>query len=646
MHFINVAPFFPMDVPYMADQIRRVARDTGLTNTAMCLSLHPEGKPAPAKISLYTQAFSELRQALSKDDSLDVGILVQSTMGHGWSASRSLTGEPWQKTVTAEGIETARQCLLDSDFKAYILTFIQKLASIQPAFFLIDDDFCNKDGECFCPLHMQLFSEALRQPIDRPALVKTLKQCTSDAIEVQSVTRVLHDSLVNVAHEIRAAIDKEQPTIRCGFCCPGTGHHNLGEVTRALAGNTEPFLRIACAIYGDATPHALNAMSRDTAIRIEAAEGVKDLIAESDTFPQNLYSESAVALHAHVATSIVNGLNGSKLWNTCFHNKDPLSGKAYETIIHENQLFYDELLTTTRELEWQGVVTPLSDHRRHYHPLTPFVPFQFPDFILPLVGRFGIPYQYTALHGKRVCMLAGEHAERFTDEEITRFLENSLLLDGAAAEILVRRGFSKYLGVDIGTREDFFHTDEIHRTTERRVRFDWQPGATELLPLPGANEITTLYHETIAFSGNRSRQGAGCVLFENELGGRVATVAFHTTMPFFKIRFPVRREFLIEALDYLHHGIMPLIVETTQDVMVRHAVWKQNEDLSYMINLNASPLERPILRTSRHIEHIQRLSRDGVWENVSFQHDQQGRSILATSLSTYEPGVFRIVYGV
>jgi hypothetical protein len=642
MYFINVVPFFPEDPGYMAQQARRIAKEVGLKSSAFSLSLHPEGTPARKKADVFAAAFAALKKDLAGDPDIRPGILLQSLIGHGWSAEVSLTGETWQKTINTQAVASSRQCPLDRGFRDYVLAAVESLAASRPAFFLVDDDFCIKRGECFCPLHMARYNERLSAQWSREELVKHLEAAPASDPVVQAVTAVLHEGLVDFAKEIRASIDKVAPGTRCGMCSPGAGQYSLADVTRALAGNTEPFVRLAGAIYGDAKPSALNWISRYTRVRALATEGVKDLIAESDTFPHNQYSASAAGLHAHITVGILNGLNGSKLWNTALYDKSPDSGRAYERIVAKNLGFYDALLNAVDGARWQGMETPLSEHRRDYHLLNPGQPLEFPDFITSLIGGFGIPYTYGNSLENRPRMLSGDHVDRFTDEEIQGFFHGGLLLDGLAARRLVARGFAEAMGVTIGERRDFFHTVEIQAAPGKRAAFMWDKGSTELLPAEGAREVTTLFHEVDGSASERKRQGAGMVFFENRFGGRVATVAFHTAMPYYKILLPSRRRWLVEACDFLVDGMLPFVVQEDQPVMARHGVLKDGSELLSLLNLSSDSLEGFTLRAARAFKSLQRLGCDGTWSDQSF-HAVEGLDYQITcELKTYEPAIFKL----
>ncbi|MEG2076036.1 MAG: hypothetical protein RRY34_05990, partial [Victivallaceae bacterium] len=148
LRFINVVPLFVDDVPGMAKQARRIYREVGLTEVALCLSLHPEGNSAQPKAEQMIEAFAQLVAALRDTPQIRLGILLQSTIGHGWSGTIPLSGESWQRIVHASGETGSRHCSLDKNFRAYIIDAVKRLTVFRPAFFLVDDDFGVRPDEC------------------------------------------------------------------------------------------------------------------------------------------------------------------------------------------------------------------------------------------------------------------------------------------------------------------------------------------------------------------------------------------------------------------------------------------------------------------------------------------------------------------
>ncbi len=643
IHFLNVVPFFTDDPDYMAAQAIRIADEVGLKNVTFCISLHPQGTPAKVRADRMADTFAEVKRKLADREDIRCGILIQSIIGHGWSGPVPLTLEPWMHTVQNNFQCSSRQCPLDRGFRDYICDAIGNLAKSKPAFFLVDDDFCStKNGECYCDLHMIEYNKRLGREWTREELLAHLKGASPSDPVVQVVTEVLDEGIVSFAREIRAAIDRFAPGTRCGMCFPGCGTYSVEKVTLALAGNTEPFLRIACAIYCGQKPEALVHIARTIAIRKMAATKIRDLIAESDTFPQNLYSMGSMALNAHITFGILNGTNGSKLWNTSMQDKRPESGRAYERIIKRNMGRYQALLDTVDGIEWLGPEVPVSDIRRDYHPFQPTAMYNFDDFGISQAGVFGIPYQYGQNSGKRTRMLAGSNIDKFTDEEIREFFKGNLLLDGSAVLKLASRGFSPLMGIVPGNDPEYFFTAEISNISGRHLNFMSSSGLPQINPAKGAVEVTTLYNETQKFTIGCIRAGAGLTFFTNELGGRVACFAYRTDLPFYQERTLGRRELLIEALDFLEDGRLPGLAVNPQDILFRCGRCRDGSMLAVAFGLNMDPIDGLELRFREAPKSIERLMPDGSWKTVEFSGGEKGFVMLNVVLIVYEPGIFRV----
>ena len=181
LNFINVVPVFEGKyIPRTVGEILRQHRDIGIRRFAVSLSFHPEGFPARDRIDRLTGIFQAIRDGLAEavcgDDDIRLGVLLQSTMGHGWSGSVPLTAEPWQRIVFADGTVSSRMCPSDPDFRAYILDAVRASVQAGPAFLMLDDDFGLRLRECFCPRHMEMFNRAVGGHYTREELAEALSR--------------------------------------------------------------------------------------------------------------------------------------------------------------------------------------------------------------------------------------------------------------------------------------------------------------------------------------------------------------------------------------------------------------------------------------------------------------------------------------
>ena len=101
MKFFNIMPFMPSNVKKMAAEYRRYSEATGMKILLCSMTLNPEGDDPYLKPKSFIRAFSELKEEL-KDTDIELGILLQSFIGHGWSSS-SPSVHLFQPTINHTG---------------------------------------------------------------------------------------------------------------------------------------------------------------------------------------------------------------------------------------------------------------------------------------------------------------------------------------------------------------------------------------------------------------------------------------------------------------------------------------------------------------------------------------------------------------
>ena len=175
--------------------------------------------------------------------------------------------------------------------------------------------------------------------------------------------------------------------------------------------------------------------------------GIDILLAETDTIPFNRYAKSARHLHAHFASSILEGLKGAKHWLTRTSACEPESGKAYRDILAEHHKMYEKLADLSDDIKWVGVSAAFTEQRymkfvgdvwyNHLH-----------DIIEKNLERMGIPF-YLSDEAEKLNFIEGKVAEALSDAELRKMFETSVFCDGLAAQILCERGYGEKLGVRV-----------------------------------------------------------------------------------------------------------------------------------------------------------------------------------------------------
>ena len=159
MKFYTIMPFVPSDTAFMAEEYKRFHKASGLDLLLPSMTLHPEGDDPYEKADFFIAAFTDLKKKLA-GSGIQLGILLQTLIGHGWSSSRP-SGK-FQVTINHSGETRGRICPLDPGFREYCRYTVSSLAKLGPVTFLLDDDtrlLDNDKLECFCPLHLAKYSK-------------------------------------------------------------------------------------------------------------------------------------------------------------------------------------------------------------------------------------------------------------------------------------------------------------------------------------------------------------------------------------------------------------------------------------------------------------------------------------------------------
>lgn len=647
--FINIVPVFPGNEAFTISEIRRQYRETGLRQFAMCLSYHPQRTPAQLLIPELCRTFAAIRDGVRDLADLELGVLIQSTQGHGWNGRIPLTDEKWQHIIEQGGKESPRWCFLDPDFRGYILEAISETVKAGAAFLLVDDDFGLRHKECFCPLHIAEFNRAAGTNYTREDLDKVACRQWNDP-EYMLFAQQRFDQAVAWAKEIRKAIDSVNPEIRCAICTPYAGYGFVGAVAEALAGKTEPLIRINNAIYGMQNPLDYYWTVQGTLMVRHQAPRVKDFIDESDTFPQNYYSESATSFHGHITHAMLNGLCGCKLWTSEFETPvDHSSQKRYENKLAEYYNFYRELAGTVEGIDWKGITSPVfrppfaNHHTLCAGALTPA------EWNRCSLGPYAFPIHYGE-SGKtdRVYALTGGVANMLSDDEIKTLLAGKLLLDSSAAVALTKRGFAQYMGVTASCdNEKFAFTKEFEPAANTHLPFMWEDGLAELKVIDGKTEVLTQLGTGAARGTAFALVAPGSTIFKNELGGTVAVTVFRPDLPYYKTMRPQRRRWLKMILEKVNGGTLEMSVENAdQQMIVRHGICPDGSELVAIQNLNIDPTaELQLSLAQREPKEVKRLTAGGTWEAIPFSVDgEKSLLTLPVQLHCAEFAIIKMVF--
>lgn len=224
---------------------------------------------------------------------IETGIWV-SAFGHG-SAPMGIDGFARDMYTPVTGIHGDISahgfCPRDPRFAADYASGVRRIATLSPDLIFLDDDFRFNLRSyymgCFCPLHLKEYYERIGEVIPREDLEKLMWTGGKNKYRTEYM-KLMGDSLIDFAKKLRSEVDEVDPTIRMGFACVSE-HWDMcgvdpGDIAKAFAGNTRPFLRTFGAPY-----HNTNIVNIIETTRSQFAwnEGTGvEIFAEGDTCPR------------------------------------------------------------------------------------------------------------------------------------------------------------------------------------------------------------------------------------------------------------------------------------------------------------------------------------------------------------------------
>ncbi len=629
---VHIIPLLTKNKEAVAADLKSLHEGGALTDAAFSFTLVPEGNPPVDKAAELGRRFQEMRSAL-KEFGGRTGILAQATMGHGYALA---SPSAFQKLVRMDGGTMEICCPLDSGFRKYLTETFKTLAALKPDFLMIDDDFrlLSWRNGCLCPLHLAEFNRRNNSSLNREELNALLQSETPEGRHAAELfDEVNSDSLAGCAVLIREAVDSVDPGIRIDLCTCSEDIRYAARAARILAGTCHtPSVRLNNARYMHEGLRHFAGRMYHTAAQIAALDGIPEILAEPDTYPQNRYSTSAVMLHALYAFSLLEGCNGGKHWITRMCDYEPASGEAYRKLLIQYSGFHREAERIGRKIRYAGGATPLPEKPFFdYNPVRGGV-LSFKPWSAELFGRMGIPAHF--VRDPEAAFLTGAEVGSFSDTEISAFLKRGLLLDGEAAYKLCERGFSDRIGVKVEplktrvSRERLVNQNSILVTAPEKP---WR-----LIPLAGAETDSELLSAPWGQSQEFSPVAPGSVRFTNADGGRVVT--FAGGIGGFSFLNESRKAQLLRLCNWLTP--FPCWYSGDAELYLKAGKTPEGKTVAAMLNLSFDPEEE--IRLDGIVSRpgsLEELQPDGTWKNVPFTWQDAQLKIPLPLL----PGMARII---
>lgn len=346
-------------------------------------------------------------------------------------------------------------CPKDESFVRFAADYIKDIAKTGVDIIQFDDDFrygyLSDSPACLCDNHIAEINRITGENSTREVLAKHIISGGKNKYR-DAYLKANGDTFRNFAAEIRKAVDEVNPNIRIGACSCMTSWDidgtNAAELAKILAGNTQPFVRLIGAPYWAVSQNWGNSLQDVVELeRMESSWTRKDnieIFAEGDAYPRPRTRCPASYLEGFDTAIRASGCTDGILK----YGIDYISNADYETgyaKFHErNRYIYAKTDEMFGDKACCGV--------RVYESMN-----KISDMVMPTAvnGSVNIANLFfskaartlayntipTVYEGNGVCGIVFDENARNLPLEA---LENGLIIDIAAAEILAARG------IDVG----------------------------------------------------------------------------------------------------------------------------------------------------------------------------------------------------
>lgn len=622
----NIVPCLPGEEAKLAAEMAEYHQRTGFDTVLYMLACAPEGKPAMAKIDGHVESYRKFATACkAADPELKVGILIQSILGHFVGDAVVKDREDWQRSIDNTG-KPYRWCARDPDFRAYVKAFTKRLAAEKPCWIMTDDDVRNIRGDCFCPLHAEELNRRTGFRRGAEEWRKAILASKPGEPDYEAYFKLQRETLEGINALVREAIDEVDPTIPGSVCMGGEEYRFVGNHARAIAAKGQkPLLRVANSVYLEHQRGAypeLEAVTRTQAYVALYEDEDVTMIDEADTWPQNLWSKSAISYHSHMVKGLFCGLSGAKVWYVNAHRWGSEIPRGYTDAMAAHKGYYTALATALEGTRPHGVVTPAINKSAEWNAARPVVigdnfPRADKTWAEKVFGHMGVPMT-ASTHFERdgVWELAGAAmVNRLTDDELKAILSHRVIVDGKAAVALTTRGFADLIGATASTESPAVNFERYADTRLSAGRLVKNDGAPTYALKPGARAFTELCFKSP--TGEATPVAPGTVIFRNALGGTVALTAYGYYGIFYNLYSIERKRWLERTLAELNGGSFDCIVRNEQEVLALARTSADGKTVYVgAFNHGYDPLDGVELTVASAPRRVETLANDGMWKSV------------------------------
>jgi hypothetical protein len=546
---------------------------------------------------LMAEAAQEIRSL-----GIETGLQIANTLGHSMNLLEDNDGAQWPFLTGPDGnTSQTSPCPRAPEALEYIDRLCRLYAAWQPSSVWIDDDLrmtnhgSLKHG-CFCPRCVREFSDWHGKSFDRISLVEALNDPSGGMVRL-AWTRFNGESLANIAGVVAEAVHAVAPECRMGLQQTVIGRNlysggDFNPILERMASVTgfPARARVGGGYYTDRVPLQTIEKACYIGRQVSRFSPCGDQIcAEIESYPHNAFGKSTHTLAIESSLDLALGCNSLSFAVLC-SGHEPMSW--YEPILGKLSAcrpFWEEYVRLNAGTMPGGLEVRLGMEQVGRPVKSGEPPFAWGGVELYreyFLSCLGLPLCMSERSASG-CLLPADCVAGLADDELLKLLKGGLMLDGRAAMQVQDRGMGHLLGVRLSALghpapyRERISPDPLNGIYAGR---NWNSGTNPsgIFMLEALSPTATVLGSYVDRFG--ASHGSATVLFENTEGGRVAVFGYYGWED---APSGAKRNQYLAAADWIARGRLPVVVQTTAQVMVVPRV-NQKGDLLSVILLNAS----------------------------------------------------------
>lgn len=537
-----------------------------------------------------------------EENGIEVGVWL-SSLGHGGALvqddPRALErAGQYEKLVGLNGTVCEDSfCPSGEAFARDYVDWIGRIARTGARMIMLDDDYrlslrsCGNG--CCCDRHMSEYRARVGEPVAREQMKDLIFRGGPNKYR-DAWLDMGREALLGLARRIRARVDQVDSTIRVGVCAVMTTWDvdgvNAMELTRALAGNTRPFLRTIGAPYWSSNEPKTRRLGYVISLnRLQSywceGEGI-ELFSEGDAYPRPRYCTPASFLEMYdMALRADGGFDGILKYMIDYTSSIRYE-RGYIDRMERNAPVYKwiERHLSGGVAEGADVICRYDRLRRAELPEGMSMDEVNEAFFFPaaqfLLADCGLPVAYGTRGAHVAC---GESGRYVTTEQ----LDDGMVLDIQAARLLMEKG------VDVGIA--------ALSEPETRTGIEVFPGERERVAVGKMKWFQKAALKEGAQVLSRMGEDPVCYEYENAAGQRFVVYLFDMDTSWKGLgvtRSYCRQRQLIHGLEWAGRKKLPAVCPGQPDI---YLICKRNgEGLTVGLwNLSADYIANAGIRLDR-----------------------------------------------